>query len=704
VAAANRGAPAGLWPRALTLVGAIVVVLLALAATARAATITVTTAADDNTPNDGSVSLREAIQAINAGATTDTDILNQNPGTFGVNDTIVFNIAASKTRQTILVGSTGNGALPDLTRKMTIDGYSESGASTNTLANADNAAVEIALDGANAGPNADGILVAPTGAGSLIEGLDIFDFSANEIELQGGGDRITGNQLGYDNTGSPARSPLGIRVSNSNSSLIGGVTPAARNVISGNVGSGVDIVGSTASPATGNFVEGNFIGTDSTGVAADGNGRAGPFADLGAVQISGGDDNTIGGLFASARNVISGNGAGVDIRNGAQYNLVEGNFIGVGADGATAVPNINFGVRVASDDNLAPPLGPGQTNEPASQGNIIGLNPNNSFTGVGNVIANNGGDGVVVDGSVLPNNATPLANSGNSINGNSIYSNGGLGIDLKGGGGKILPDNLMTAPAITAISPATGSTVIQGALNRSASPMMSVRIELFASATCGPSGFGQGQTLIGSLNTVTNGSGSAFFTSSVTPLTPGQAVTATATNLTADPSSQPASDNVFNTSPFSACVTVPRPPPPTHPTLPAAKVTNVAESHRSWREGNLLAKFSRKRRPPVGTTFTFTLNEQAVVTFSFGQQLHGRNANGRCVVQTKRNRHKPSCTHTVSAGKLGFSGHSGLNRVVFQGPLSASRKLKPGSYTVTITASAAGGSSAPQSLSFTIVK
>jgi hypothetical protein len=230
---------------------------------------------------------------------------------------------------------------------------------------------------------------------------------------------------------------------------------------------------------------------------------------------------------------------------------------------------------------------------------------------------------------------------------------------------------------------------------------MSIRVELFASASCGPAGLGQGQTLIGSLNTATNGSGSATFSASVTPLAPGQVVTATATNLTADPSSQPGSDNVFNTSPFSACVTVPRPPPPPPP---AARVTNVAESHRSWREGNALATLSRKRRPPVGTTFTFTLNEQAVVTLFFNQQLRGRNANGKCVAQTRRNRHKPSCMRTVPAGTLAFSGHPGFDKVLFQGRLSASKKLKPGSYTVTITASASGGSSTPQTLSFTIVK
>jgi hypothetical protein len=774
--------------------------LVVLAGSARAATITITTTADDITPNDGSVSLREAITAIDKGKNLgDPDIVAQNPGTFGVNDAIDFNISASRARQTILVGNTGNGALPAMMRPMTIDGYSESGASANTLANADNASVLIALDGSNAGPNADGLLVGPAGAASAIDGLDIFGFSLNQIELQGGGDRVAGNQVGFDNTGSPAHSPEGVRISNSNSSLIGGVTTAARNVISGDVGSGVDIVGSTASPATGNFVEGNFIGTDNSGVAADGNGRAGVFAQLGAVQITGGDGNTIGGSLPESRNVISGNGAGVDIRNGGQDNLVAGNFIGVGADGVTAVPNLNFGVRVASDDNQAPPLGPGQPNEPGSSGNIIGLNPNTSFTGAGNVIANNGGDGVQIDESFLPNNATPIANSGNSINGNSIYANGGLGIDLRGGNPstKILPNNLMTAPVVTAAS----ATVVRGTLTRSASPGMAVHVELFASRRCDASGFGEGQTLIGSADTTINGSGQASFSAGVVPLAPGQVVTATATNTSADPSSQPGSVNIFNTSEFSSCSTVPvrststgvacapgsvlvaQPTmctvtvsdtasgsattpggsvsfssdspgsfsgsgsctlsagscqisytpaaigsgthkitanysgdtahavssasinePVTTRALPPPTVSNARESHRRWREGTRLAQFSRKHGLPVGTTFSFTLNEQADVSLAFSQPGPGRSVNGKCVAATRQNRHKRACTRHVPVGGLAFTGHPGLNMVAFQGRVTPFKKLTLGSYTLTITATRGGQSSSPQTLNFTIAK
>src|SRR5260370_19489002 len=113
----------------------------------------VTTAADDNTPNDGSVSLREAIQAINAGsAGADLDISNQNPGTFGVNDTINFAIpqpVSGNVVQTINVGATGNSALPANTKPVTINGYSQQGASAHTLANGDNGNILIELTSAN---------------------------------------------------------------------------------------------------------------------------------------------------------------------------------------------------------------------------------------------------------------------------------------------------------------------------------------------------------------------------------------------------------------------------------------------------------------------------------------------------------------------------------------------------------------------------
>src|SRR5262249_59185481 len=126
-----------------------------------------------------------------------------------------------------------------------------------------------------------------------------------------------------------------------------------------------------------------------------------------------------------------------------------------------------------------------------------------------------------------------------------------------GTGAAKAPNNDMSAQTITSVTPGASSTAVQGTLNRAASPNMTVRVELFSSQQCDPGGSGEGQTFLGSADTTTNGSGNASFIASVPPLSPGQILTATATNTTADPSAQPGSVNTFNTSEFSACFTVP---------------------------------------------------------------------------------------------------------------------------------------------------
>jgi hypothetical protein len=126
------------------------------------------------------------------------------------------------------------------------------------------------------------------------------------------------------------------------------------------------------------------------------------------------------------------------------------------------------------------------------------------------------------------------------------------------------------------------------------------------------------------------------------------------------------------------------PPPPPPPVAPV--VAQARQSRLKWREGGRLAGISRARAP-IGTTFSFSLNEEATVAFSFAKHI-GRK--GR---------------RTATAGTLTFPGHSGTNQVTFQGRISAAKKLEPGRYTLEITAtSPAGLHSTPKSLSFTIVK
>jgi hypothetical protein len=159
------------------------------------------------------------------------------------------------------------------------------------------------------------------------------------------------------------------------------------------------------------------------------------------------------------------------------------------------------------------------------------------------------------------------------------------------------------------------------------------------------------------------------------------------------------------TSGSSPPVTVVAPPGhPSTPPLPTPTVTGAHQSASTWREGSKLAQISKKK-PPVGTTFSFALNEQASVSFAFTQQVGGRRVGRKCVAQTNKNRHKHACKRAVTAGTLPFTGHAGTNKVVFQGRISHLKKLKPGRYTLVITATnSAGQKSSPQTLTFTIVK
>jgi CSLREA domain-containing protein len=583
-------------------------IFLLLPHAAAAATITVTTTADDLTPNDGTVSLREAITAINAGSNLgDPDISAQSPGTFGVNDTIIFNISGSGVK-TINVGGNGLGALPAITKPLTINGYMQPGASANALANGDNAVILIELNGADAGANADGLALASGSAGSTIKGLAINRFSANGINVLSNGNLIVGNFVGTNPAGDAAEPNQsdGIRISNSSNNAVGGTTPDARNVVSGNQLDGIHVVGTLVSPATGNIIAGNFVGTNAAGTGSVGNKPGGSFVgtpegnSMFGIEISGGNLNTVGGTTAGARNVVSLNLVGIGIDNGAQQNIIEGNFSGVGADGVSPVGNNMQGIVMRSDDSAAPPFGPGQPNEPGTSFNTIG----GTTAGAGNLVEFNGTAGVAVFANPVATSGQP--NIGNKIEGNSIFENGlsnpssEIGIDLtngfvfpkddgftpndsKGHGASNDPNNFQNFPVLTSVVMSGGSTTINGSLTQTVSPNTTFRVEFFASHPDPAGGQAEGETFIGSANVTTNGSGTVSFspTFNVT-LTATQTVTATATDPTG------------NTSEFSAGVPA---VPPTPPVLSINDVTQFAD--------------------PVGTTnFVFTVTRSGDLSAS----------------------------------------------------------------------------------------
>ncbi len=141
----------------------------------------------------------------------------------------------------------------------------------------------------------------------------------------------------------------------------------------------------------------------------------------------------------------------------------------------------------------------------------------------------------------------------------------------------------------------------------------------------------------------------------------------------------------------------------TFTTAPLPQISRAKESHRKWRASNRRASISKKKkRPPVGTTFTFSMNAPGRVTLTFTQPGQGRKAKGRCVPPTKHNKHKRRCA--LGRGKLTFNAHAGTNKVRFYGRISSSKELKPGKYTVVISTTTAGFAPSSKKLSFTIVK
>jgi len=146
-----------------------------------------------------------------------------------------------------------------------------------------------------------------------------------------------------------------------------------------------------------------------------------------------------------------------------------------------------------------------------------------------------------------------------------------------------------------------------------------------------------------------------------------------------------------------------QPSPSPHP--PA--LADARQSHQSWREGGKLASFSRssRKRAPVGTTFSFTLDQPASTRFVFTQGVRGRSVHGKCRAPTQKNRHARSCLRSVTRGTLAFAGHTGVNKLTFQGPVTPSKKLPLGRYTLIIIATNASGQrSSASTLRFTIVR
>jgi titin len=210
--------------------------------------------------------------------------------------------------------------------------------------------------------SAYGLVLGTGSGGSQVSSLVIRNFSIDGLVLGSNGNTIRDCYIGTDFFGTvkQANGNDGIRIDGSNNT-IGGTTPNAANLISGNSRYGIHIDLTTAQ---GNQIQGNYIGTDSTGAADLGNSNNG--------IVVRGQFNTIGGNSAGARNIISGNDQfGVDIEGTlASNNFIQGNYIGTNAAGTTAIGNSYGGVLItdAPFNTIAEQLAPQAISSPATLG------------------------------------------------------------------------------------------------------------------------------------------------------------------------------------------------------------------------------------------------------------------------------------------------------------------------------------------------
>ena len=208
-------------------------------------------------------------------------------------DEIRFHIGNGTGVKTISLGSN----LPDVSEQVAINGYTQPGASPNTKVHGDNARLRIVIDG-------NSHFFRLTSDDNVVRGLVLNDFFTGLVVLGTSNNKIQGNFIGPDVTGTQAAgSSNAIFVSEgSSANVIGGTSPGARNLVSGNE-FGILVSDAPGGPVTqGNKIRGNYIGTDRTGKKDLGNRSSG-------VIISGGA-TTVGGRKAGNGNVIAFNGDG----------------------------------------------------------------------------------------------------------------------------------------------------------------------------------------------------------------------------------------------------------------------------------------------------------------------------------------------------------------------------------------------------------
>jgi CSLREA domain-containing protein len=426
------------------------------------------------TSTPGECTLRAAIAEANAHPTIDT---------------IHFAIPGAGPTWTIAAPDTVSGT-PVISAPVTIDATTQPGWAGDPI---------VVLDG-SAVTGGDGFFLGAGSGGSEIRGFVIGGYPGGDgIQITTSGNTIAGNWIGTDATGNvsdPIPNGAGIYVSGGTGNLIGGPTPADRNLIGGTA-NGINV--------SGEAVDGTQVVGNHLGVGADGSSDVGNTGN-GIVVLGGADDTLVAG------NVIGFNDLrGLSIVGATSGTTVQNNLIGVGVDGTSPAPNASH--AVALDDG-------------ASNNLIGGITP-----GDGNVVANTSSaqfDGVRVFTS---------AGSGNAILGNSIYGNGepgGLGIDLGDadvtpndpGDVDAGPNDLLNFPEISSVIVTAGTADVVYTLDV---PAGNYRVEFFANPSgADPTGFGEGEEFVHAVTVSHAGLGPAGLTASFA-WPGGDMVTATTT-------------------------------------------------------------------------------------------------------------------------------------------------------------------------------
>lgn len=490
----------------------------------------------DAIPGDGlcasplaECTLRAAIMEANS---------NSNPSD---QDLITFNIGPLDGSVKTIEQSVdyGNDSTMFVTQNVKIDGYSQDVATANSaqFPSAFNGDLLIELNGNSAHEYATSIRFSAGSDGSEVTGIVFSQFPSVSVEVAEGVSDISfqGNYVNTTTSGGGTNIKLPSNsgdqncaiVSSGDNTIVGGSNPEDRNIIAG-YNCGLTLL----STASSTIVKGNNFMVGADGVT--------PLqAQLSIINLNGADGVSIGGSGQYDGNLIqnSATGKGIDVFQQADDLVISGNqILGNQGGGISAVDSTNLligGSTQYERNIIADNDSNGIFIDNLSVGNIhnnyigVALDGStplaNELAGIyvtestevsvgstsaddSNIIANNGTDGVGVAGS----------SSQVSILRNSLYDNDNLGIDLQDDGVTVNdqldadagPNNLLNAPKLLPPVVSGADTDVSYRLDVPSGPY---RVEFFSNTTYDSTGFGEGETLIGSDVVTSDGLGSQLF-------------------------------------------------------------------------------------------------------------------------------------------------------------------------------------------------